>query len=657
MRRPAYGRAPLEDVLPDTVISDTRGRGTPRRFLQGAILVLSAFITLYHVFVALSSSLSMMQQRVVHLFCFLIVWFLLLAARPETKRLKRSLSLVAAALAAALGAYFIAQTAPMVLLQKGIWGISTLDMLAGILLMALILEVSRQAVGLALPIIAVVFVLYALTGPRLPSLIAHKGYDLGYITSYVAWTSEGIFGTPIGAATSFVVLYIVFGELLDQFGAGQFFIDIAYALTGRMRGGPAEASVVSSALMGSINGSAVANVVTTGTFTIPLMKKVGYKPEYAGAVEAVASTGGQILPPVMGAAAFVMADMTGIPYSSIIIAAFIPGILYYLSLGFAVYFEAGRLGIEADKDETGKPVLIVLKQGWYHLIPLAALIVALLVFELSAGYSALFALAAMLVVGIARTYAREKRFPWAELKEVCLRTAKTSVPVSLACASAGIVIGIVSMTGLGVRFAQIVVELSGGHLLPMLMLIMLACIVLGMGLPSTAAYVIAAAVGAPALLSAGVPALGANLFVFYFAIISFITPPVAIASYAAAGLAGANSTKTGYLAFKLGIAGFIIPFLYVYHPGLLILGTGTWETIYDLALAAGAIVFIAAAFEGWMGLALHRLERAMLAAAAVLLITTNAGVNIAGFALGALVLGEIRIRVVRSRGLAASSKN
>jgi len=213
------------------------------------------------------------------------------------------------------------------------------------------------------------------------------------------------------------------------------------------------------------------------------------------------------------------------------------------------------------------------------------------------------------------------------------------------------------MTGLGVRFAQIVVELSGGHLLPMLMLIMLACIVLGMGLPSTAAYVIAAAVGAPALLSAGVPALGANLFVFYFAIISFITPPVAIASYAAAGLAGANSTKTGYLAFKLGIAGFIIPFLYVYHPGLLILGTGTWETIYDLALASGAIVFIAAAFEGWMGLALHRLERAMLAAAAVLLITTNAGVNIAGFALGALVLGEIRIRVVRSRGLAASSKN
>ncbi len=617
------------------------------RSLKRLILVLSAFITLYHVFVALSSSLSMMQQRVVHLFCFIVAWFLLVASRPEASRLKRWLSFAAAVLSTGLGVYFIAQTAPMTLLQKGIWGISTLDMVAGILLMALILEVSRQAVGLALPIIAVVFILYALTGPFLPSLIAHKGYDLGYITSYVAWTSEGIFGTPIGAATSFVVLYIVFGELLDQFGAGQFFIDIAYALTGRMRGGPAEASVVSSALMGSINGSAVANVVTTGTFTIPLMKKVGYKAEYAGAVEAVASTGGQILPPVMGAAAFVMADMTGIPYSSIIIAAFIPGILYYLSLGFAVYFEAGRLGIEADKESGGLPIATVFKRGWYHLIPLAVLIVALLVFGLSAGYSALFALAAMLAVGVARTYIREMRFPWAELKEVCLRTAKTSVPVSLACASAGIVIGIVSMTGLGVRFAQIVVELSGGNLFPMLALIMVACIVLGMGLPSTAAYVIAAAVGAPALLSAGVPALGANLFVFYFAIISFITPPVAIASYAAAGLAGANSTKTGYLAFKLGIAGFIIPFLYIYHPGLLILGTGTWETVYALTLAAGAVVFIAAAFEGWMGLPLRRIERLAFAGAAALLVTTNAWVNCAGFVLGAGLLAEIRLKVVR----------
>jgi len=641
--------------LLNETISANEKRSQYLRALQWMILVFSISITVYHLFIALSTSLSLMQQRVVHLFSFLIIWFLYRCAKMEGSRLGKILAGVAAVLSAATGIYFVAQTDPMVLLQKGIWGISTLDMIAGILLMLLILEVSRQAVGLALPIIAVVFILFALAGPVLPNLIAHKGYDIGYITSYVAWTSEGIFGTPIGAATSFVVLYIVFGEMLDQFGAGQFFIEIAYALTGRMRGGPAEASVISSALMGSINGSAVANVVTTGTFTIPLMKKVGYRAEYAGAVEAVASTGGQILPPVMGAAAFVMADMTGIPYSSIIIAAFIPGILYYLSLGFAVYFEAGRLGIEADKESSGTPIKEVFRRGWYHLIPLAALIIALLAFGLSAGYSALFALGTMLVVGIIRTEAQERRFPLKELKEVCLKTARTAVPVSLACASAGIVIGIVSMTGLGVRFAQIVVELSGGHLFPMLVLIMLACIVLGMGLPSTAAYVIAAAVGAPALLNAGIPPLGANLFVFYFAIISFITPPVAIASYAAAGLAGANSTKTGYLAFKLGVAGFIIPFLYIYHPGLLILGTGTWESIYALLLATGAVVLIAAAFEGWMGVKLAVAERFALAAAAVLLITTKIPLNVCGFVIGALILIEIRLRYQKSKAIAAGA--
>jgi TRAP transporter 4TM/12TM fusion protein len=537
----------------------------------------------------------------------------------------------------------------MVLLQKGIWGITPLDTMCGLLLIIVILEVSRQAVGIALPIIALFFVFFAIAGPILPSIVAHKGYDLGYITSYVVWTSEGIFGTPLGAAASFVVLYIIFGEMLDQFGAGQFFIDIAYSLTGRMRGGPAEASVISSALMGSINGSAVANVVTTGTFTIPLMKKIGYKAEYAGAVEAVASTGGQILPPVMGAAAFVMADMTGIPYSSIIIAAFIPGLLYYLSLGLAVYFEAGRLGIEADKAGTRQRVSRVLKEGWYHLLPLGVLIVALLVFRLSAGYSALLALTSMLFVGIPRTLIKERRFPLKELKEVCVKTAKTAVPVSIACASAGIVIGIVSMTGIGVRFAQIVVELSGGKLFPMLALIMLACIVLGMGLPSTAAYVIAAAVGAPALLNVGVPALAANLFVFYFAIISFITPPVALASYAAAGLAGANSTKTGFIAFKLGIAGFIIPFLYVYHPGLLILGTGFWETAYALMLACTAVYCIALALEGWMGTPLHVWERGIAVMAAVLLVMTNIYLNIAGFLLGAGIFSILVLRFKRTR--------
>lgn len=609
------------------------------------LLASSVLVTLYHVYVAVGMGLSLMQGRVLHTFAFLWLWFLFRLAKGGGSIARKVYDAAMAILILVCGVYFLAQTSPMVLLDKGIWGITAVDAVLGVVLMLVILAVSWEAVGPALPIIAIAFVLFALAGPYLPDIIAHKGYDLGYITSYVAWTSEGIFGTPIGAATSFVVLYIIFGELLDQFGAGKFFIDIAYALTGRMRGGPAEASVVSSALMGSINGSAVANVVTTGTFTIPLMKKVGYKPEYAGAVEAVASTGGQILPPVMGAAAFVMADMTGIPYSNIIIAAFIPGLLYYISLGFAVYFEAGRMGIERDSGENVMRVAEVLRKGWYHLLPLAVLIICLLVLGLSAGYSALFALVAILVIGVARTVATEHRFPWAELRTVCRNTARTSIPVSVACASAGIVIGIVSMTGIGVRFAQIVVELSGGMLFPMLVMIMLACIVLGMGLPSTAAYVIAAAVGVPALLNAGVPALGANLFVFYFAIISFITPPVALASYAAAGLADANSTKTGLLAFKLGIAGFIIPFLYVYHPGLLILGTGTWETIYALFLALSAVVLIAVALEGWAGVKLGVIERVIATAAAVLMVMTDVRLNIVGIILAVALAVYVVLKI------------
>jgi TRAP transporter 4TM/12TM fusion protein len=363
------------------------------------------------------------------------------------------------------------------------------------------------------------------------------------------------------------------------------------------------------------------------------MKKVGYSSNYAGAVEAVASTGGQILPPVMGAAAFVMADMTGIAYSTIILAALIPGILYYLSLGAAVYFEAGRLGIEAEKNAKFLNAKAILKQGYFHLVPLAVLIFCLLGFGFSASYSALFAIGSILLIGIARTLYHEHRFPWNELKAVCLHAAKSSVPVTIACASAGIVIGIVSMTGLGVRFAQIVFQLSHGNLFMMLFLTMIACIILGMGLPSTAAYVIAATVASPALLQAGIGLLASNLFVFYFAIISFITPPVAMAAYAASGIAESDSMKTGVKAFQLGIAGFIIPFLFIYYPGLLIVGTSAGSTLYAMLVAICAVLLMAASFEGWCVIPLSRVLRIAMFANAVLLLVPSKIADIAGLVL------------------------
>jgi TRAP transporter 4TM/12TM fusion protein len=314
----------------------------------------------------------------------------------------------------------------------------------------------------------------------------------------------------------------------------------------------------------------------------------------------------------MGAAAFVMADMTGIAYSTIIIAALIPGILYYISLSTAVYFEAGRLGIKPEESTKLQNAKQIMKQGYFHLIPMIVLIICLLGFGFSASYSAIFAIVSIVVIGIVRTYALERRFPWRELKDVALHATKSAIPVTIACASAGIVIGIVSMTGLGVRFAQIVFQLSQGNLFLMLFMTMIACIILGMGLPSTAAYVIAATVAAPALLAAGIDPLASNLFVFYFAIISFITPPVAMAAYAASGIAESDSMKTGVQAFKLGIAGFIIPFLFIYYPGLLTVNTSFTETLYALLIALSSVLLIAAAFEGWAWIHLNRRLRVIM---------------------------------------------
>lgn len=597
-------------------------------------------VALFHVFIAWDTSISLVQQRVFHVFAMLLIYFLMQTQKAAsdgkvTRFLHGALSLITTV----VGGYFLANTTLTALSKRGISGATDLDIVMGVLLILAVMVLAWRTVGWALTALSAIFILYAVAGPYMPELIAHRGYDIPYITSYVAWTSESIFGTCISACVSFVALYIIFGELLDVFGAGQFFIDIAYALTGRMKGGPAEASVVSSALMGSINGSAVANVVTTGTFTIPLMKKVGYRPEFAGAVEAVASTGGQLLPPVMGAAAFVMADLTGIPYSTIIIAAIIPGILYYLSLGTSVYLEADKQGLQAERADKLPQVKKVLKEGWYYALPILVLIVALLGFGLSANFAALFSIAVLLVIGFAKEWITNKRLPFKEVFDALVKASKTTVSVTIACACAGIVIGIVSMTGIGIKFTSIVFQLSGGHLILMLLLVMLACIIMGMGLPSTAAYIIAATVGVPSLVAAGIPELPANLFVFYFAIMSFITPPVAVAAYAAAGLADASASKTGWLAFMLGLPGFIIPFVYVYNPALLIVDTPVWDTVWIVILSTFAVTLMSMTVIGWFKGRLNPIFRIAIAVAAILMLVPGLIFDIIGLVMGVSIIG------------------
>ena len=608
------------------------------KIISWVLAGLCILVSLFHIFVAVNSSISVVQQRVIHVMAILLVYFLTnmdkLAAKSKWRTIVNGVLFI---LAVVLAVYFIQGNTLSALSQRGVRGITQTDMVFGIILIVTILFVGWRSVGPALTILSLIFLAYAYFGRSMPDMIAHKGYSVKKITDYVAWTSESIFGSCIGASASFVALYIIFGELLNSFGAGQFFIDIAYALTGKMKGGPAEASVVSSALMGSINGSAVANVVTTGTFTIPLMKKVGYSPEFAGAVEAVASTGGQILPPVMGAAAFVMADLTGIPYSTIIIAAIVPGLLYYLSLGIAVYLQACKKGL--DSEEAGRLPVVkeVLKKGWYHAIPIVVLIVALLGFGLSPNTSAIYAMACLLVIGIINSLRKEKRLPIKEIGEALVSAAKTTVPVAIACACAGIVIGIVSMTGIGVKFTTIVFRVSGGNLFAMLLMIMLACIIMGMGLPSTAAYIIAASIGAPALIQAGIPLIAAHLFVFYFAIMSFITPPVAMSAYAAAGLAKSSTGKTGLLAFMLGLAGFVIPFFYAYRPALLLVDAPAGEAIWCVIVATVATINMSVAVIGYLKKNLNPVIRIVLGVAAFLLVLPLTWGDVAGLAISAAI--------------------
>ncbi|MDD6320522.1 MAG: TRAP transporter fused permease subunit [Oscillospiraceae bacterium] len=612
------------------------------------ILSVVCFVAaIFHIFIAWSTSISIVQQRVFHVFVMILIYFLMQAEKSAKagKKAPTTINTVCTVMVVIAGGYFLSRTTLDAMLKRGIQGATDMDIVFGVLLIITVMYMAWKTVGWALTVLSAIFIAYALAGPVMPNIIAHRGYDISYITNYVAWTSESIFGTCVSACVSFVALYIIFGELLDKFGAGQFFIDIAYALTGRMKGGPAEASVVSSALMGSINGSAVANVVTTGTFTIPLMKKVGYRSEFAAAVEAVASTGGQLLPPVMGAAAFVMADLTGIPYSTIIIAAIIPGLLYYLSLGVSVYLEADKRGLEAEDGSKLANVKQVMKEGWYYTLPILTLIVALLGFGLSPNYSALFSIAVLLIIGFVKEWKTNHRLPFREVAEALIKASKTTVAVTIACACAGIVIGIVSMTGIGIKFTSIVFELSNGNLLLMLILVMIACIVMGMGLPSTAAYIIAATVGVPSLVAAGIPELSANLFVFYFAIMSFITPPVAVAAYAAAGLADCSASKTGWLAFMLGLPGFIIPYVYVYNPALLIVDTPVMDTLLIAVLSTFAVVLMSMAVIGWFKGKLNALFRLLMAVAAILMFVPGTVYDVAGVILG----GALIISLVVSR--------
>jgi len=602
---------------------------------MAAIAVIGFAFSIFHIYTALFGVLTPILQGGIHLFTLLALGLLIYRVKKTNDQQEPAFrwhNVLLFFTVVIIALLFLTRLSPDEILNRGIMGPTRIEQVLGLIILLLVLEGTRRTIGLPIVMVAVFFIIYALFGRYMPSVIAHKGYSIWRLIDNLVWTTQGIFGVPIAVSSTFVIIFILFGSMLDKLGAGAFFINFAYALTGHRKGGPAQTAVIASGFMGSISGSSVSNVVTTGAFTIPLMKKTGYSSEYAGAVEAVASTGGQIMPPVMGAAAFVMADMLGVPYYRIALSAAIPALLYFISVGFMVYFRACRKGLEGIDKQELPSASKVLKEGYYVVIPLIALIYFLFIRMYSPMRAGVFTIFVLVAVSFIWTFFREKRFLFKELFDALVHGAKIAIPVAMACASAGIVIGIVSLTGLGVRFTQLIISLSGGYLFPALLLTMVACIILGMGLPTTAAYIITSVLAVPALTSLGIPVMAAHLFILYFAIISFITPPVAISAFAASGIAGSDSMKTGFTAFRIGIAGFIVPFMFVYGPSLIFIGEW-WLILMNTAKALLGVVLLAGALEGWFfNRPLKPVYRIFIGLAAVFLIFPRLWSGLVGLA-------------------------
>jgi TRAP transporter 4TM/12TM fusion protein len=511
---------------------------------------------------------------------------------------------------------------------------TTLELVLAVWLIVTTLYVTKKTLGWPIVIIALVALLYAYLGKYIPGRLGHKGFSTRRIVAHLALGTEGIFGSPIGASATFVMVFMILAALLDKSGTGEFFINSALACTGKRRGGPAKAAVLASGLFGTISGSSVANVVSTGTFTIPLMKRTGFRADVAAAVEAVASTGGQLMPPIMGAGAFVMAEITGIPYLTIMVAAIIPALLYYSSLFFSIDFYSAKNGFSGTPAEELPSLKEEMKLRGHMVIPLIVLIIALLM-----GYSALrsgfYGTVAVLICAMLQ---QNTRLTPQKFGGALVDAGKSAVSVSCACACAGIIMGVMTLTGLGLKFSAIIIQFSMGIRILALILTMVSALLLGMGLPTVASYIMLSILVAPALIDLGVSKLAAHMFVFYFGLLSAITPPVAVASFAAAGISKAPLGKTGITAVKMGLTAFIVPFMFVYGPELMMIGDAPSIVLAALTSLAGVYI-LAAATEGWGPCGkLLAYERLCLVAAAVMLIIPGLPTDFIGIALGAVGL-------------------
>jgi TRAP transporter 4TM/12TM fusion protein len=561
----------------------------------GAIALL---LSLFQLYTAYAGAFPDLIQRSVHIGLAMVLGFMMYAATDRSPRKRSSVPDLLLVMLGLTVCGYAALNYDRIVMNPGIS--NRVDLIFGVIATLLVMELTRRILGWILPFIAILTIIYAYVGPHLPDAFSHRGFGTEYILETLYMSTSGIWGNVTGVSATIMAGFLIFGSLLFYTGGGEAFVDLAKALAGRSYGGPAKVSCISSALFGTISGSAVANVVVDGVFNIPLMKKLRYKPEFAAAVEATASTGGQLTPPVMGAGAFIMAEFISTPYMRIALAATIPALLYYVGVMSSVHLGARKDGLEKIPRELIPSVRKTLPRSAPLFVP-----VALLIYMMMAGWDPTTAVFWATVTSVLVYLAGVRSSAMLKERAVNLVKAleaggKSIVLIAALCACAQIVIGMFNLTGLGIKISEMVIGLSMGIEFLALFFTMIVCLILGMGLPTTAAYVLAASVAGPALIKLSVAPIAAHLFIFYFAIISAITPPVCAAVYAAAAIARSSWLKTGWLAVRMGIAGFIAPFLFVYYPSLLLYGSFT-QTLWDSLVAATAVVALAGICMGYFG--------------------------------------------------------
>lgn len=607
--------------------------------LKRLSFALAVLFCIFHCWTAMFGAAAGIGQKAIHLGLVLIIFFLDYLAQEDRKWYCRVMDAFFI-LTSAGSLIYIMSIDKTIDLRSGM--IYTYDILFGVLLIITLIEATRRAVGKSLAIVVICFIVYGFMGQYMPGFLAHVGMDITRITSVVYLGTDGIYGTAIYASASYIVLFVILGAVFNETGVGDYFTKLASRAFGKFRGGPAKIAVVASGLFGSISGSAIANVIGTGTFTIPMMKKCGFEDEYAAAVEASASTGGQIMPPVMGATAFLIAEYLGIPYFDLVKAALIPAVLFYVAILMTVDLYARKNNIKG-VPESELPTWKELVKNVYLILPLIYLIVSMSVFKMSVTKSGITSIIATIVCTL---FSARNRITPAKLKKIVKASINGAKPVAIACGVVGIIIGIVMGSGLGFRMSSVLIQVSNGHLGILLVLTMVVSLILGMGVPTTAAYLMLALLVVPALKQMNVLPLAAHLFIFYFGIISNVTPPVALAAYAAAGVARCNPTKTGVFAFKLSLSGFILPFMFVYNPVLLMQG-GALEILQSLITALLGIYSLSAALEKFVfKWNINQAERLVLLASALLLIIPGTITDLIGFA---VLLGIFLIKTAEEK--------